>query len=233
MQQLIDLIQFSEAIPLSDSISTLICHHFGISTLDQVHLVQKGESNLLFQKGTDQACAIHELVYKEFDRGLQSNVISSYRKLVAEWLNSLIESTHIQDWAIQRYPSLRVQFPNNVSVFEFHRDSDYNHPLGELNHFLAITSCINTAALHVENNLGWADFIPINLTKGQSAILNTSIFKHGDVINREGFTRVSIDFRAIPTQVLESSISTTSITTKRKFTVNDYFIKSNRLFCDD
>ena len=72
------------------------------------------------------------------------------------------ETSYFGEWAIQRYPTIRFHFPNNVSVFEFHRDSNYLHPIGEINCFYALNECINSSALHVEN-LGFEDYVPLNL----------------------------------------------------------------------
>ena len=68
------------------------------------------------------------------------------------------ETGYLGEWAIQRYPTIRFQFPENVSVFEFHRDSNYSHPIGEINCFYALNECIDSSALHVEKNLGFEDY---------------------------------------------------------------------------
>ena len=123
-----------------------------------------------------------------------SDLLSKRRDLCRSWVNILTSRYGVQEWAVQAFPSIRVQFPNNLSVFEFHRDSDYNHPLGEINHFVAVTPCKSTAALWLERNLGWDNFAPLDLQPYQSAMINTSIFKHGDYINQEGYTRLSLIF---------------------------------------
>ena len=46
-----------------------------------------------------------------------------------------------------------------------------------------MNECINSSALHVEKNLGFEDYVPLNLKPGEYAILNTSIYKHGDFKN--------------------------------------------------
>ena len=57
---------------------------------------------------------------------------------------------------------------------------------------------------------------------GEYAILNTSIYKHGDFINKTGKTRVSMDFRFIPNIFLSNDVS--SLTKKIKLTSDSYFI---------
>ena len=91
---------------------------------------------------------------------------------------------------------------------------------------MAITKCQGTATLNIEKNLGWSNYKPLILKAGEFAKINTSIFKHGDYINKEEYTRISVDFRMIPTNVLNLSEVKNSLSKKRKFTENDYFRNS-------
>ena len=192
--------------------------------LDDLHNLLADEKNLL-QKGTDQSTVFHKAIYSTFDEPsfFLSEFWQSYRLLCLEVVDKLKKETcYFGDWAIQRYPTIRFHFPNNVSVFEFHRDSNYKHPLGEINCFYALNECINSSALHVEKNLGFEDYVPLNLQPGEYALLNTSIYKHGDFINKTRKTRVSMDFRFIPNIFLSDDVS--SLTKKIKFTSDSYFI---------
>ena len=192
--------------------------------LDELHNLLVYEKNLL-QKGTDQSTVFHKAVYSTFDKPsfFLSEFWQNYRVLSLEIVEKLKNKTcYFGEWAIQRYPTIRFHFPNNVSVFEFHRDSEYLHPLGEINCFYALNECINSSALHVEKNLGFEDYAPLNLKPGEYAILNTSIYKHGDLINKTRKTRVSMDFRFIPNIFLSNDVS--SLTKKIKFTSDSYFI---------
>lgn len=222
--------RFVAARGVCESISQLISSSFGVCSIEELHTVIKCET---FNRSTDQASSLHKVIYSEFDKSVnKSEILRKYYLLCAEWLNDLTTMYSCTDWAIQRYPSVRAQFPENISVFEFHRDSDYCHPLGEINHFLAITEAKETATLYVEHTLGWSDFRPLNLDSGESAILNTSVFKHGDYTNKEGYTRLSIDFRAIPVHVLESggfASPRISLTKKKLFDTSDYYLNSNKL----
>ena len=201
MLQAINKIFFSSSNRLIDSIEAKLKANINrLEGIQELHLI---ENEGLLKYGTDQKTMIHRILYKDFDEP-ESNIIYNYRILCSEWLKNLREDYSINDWALQRFPSIRVQFPGNISVFEFHRDNDYNHPRGEINHFLAVTPCIETAALQVEKHLGWKDYVPLNLDKGESAILNTPIFEHRDIINNENYTRISIDFRAIPFMYLKA-----------------------------
>ncbi len=229
MQNLPVLLKMREAKDFAAALSSFIATHLPCSSIENIH---NHLSSSLLTEGTDQSTPIHRLVYDEFDRGFDSLLYKKYRRLCKAHLDYLRKHYSIDDWAIQRFPSLRVQLPGNVSVFEFHRDSDYSHPLGEINHFLAITRCTGSAALWYERHLGWEDYHALSLDSNQSALLNTSIFKHGDLLNKESFTRVSIDFRSIPLHVLRREPQKQSLTKGLSLDEHSYFIDS-KILSDD
>ena len=197
------------------------------SSTGNIETIHQYKNSKFLAKGSDQSSWLHKEIYNEFDKGDDSNLIISYYYLCINIKQELQKSTGINDWAIQRFPSVRIQYPENISVFEFHKDSDYNHPLGEINFFMAITNCKDTATLQIEKNLGWNNFEPLILQPGEFAMINTSIFKHGDYVNKENFTRISVDFRMIPSMVLKNTETKTSISKNRSFNENDYFRNSN------
>lgn len=182
----------------------------------------------LLKKGTDQSTIFHRAIYSTFDdkNFFLTDFWKSYSELSLEIVEILKNETgYFGEWAIQRYPTIRFQFPENVSVFEFHRDSNYSHPIGEINCFYAINKCINSSALQVEKNLGFEDYVPLNLNPGQYALLNTSIYKHGDFLNVTNKTRISMDLRFIPNSKLTNE--NISLTKGIGFNSNSYFIKEN------
>ena len=197
--------------------------------LDNLHETFE-EHQILLKKGTDQATVFHQAIYSTFDdpKFFLSDFWIKYRKLTLEVLEILKKETgYREEWAIQRFPTIRIQFPKNVSVFEFHRDSNYSHPIGEINCFYAINSCSNSSALQVEKNLGFEDYVPLNLNPGQYALLNTSIYKHGDILNETNKTRISMDFRFIPNSKLNNQ--SFSLTKGIGFNTNSYFIKEDEM----
>ncbi len=197
--------------------------------LENLHDTFCGDIDLL-QKGSDQSTIFHKAIYATFDKSnyFQTEFWENYKKLCFDILEKLkSETSYFGEWAIQRYPTIRIQFPNNLSVFEFHRDSNYSHPIGEINCFYAINECIDSSALHVEKNLGFEDYLPLNLNSGEYAILNTSIYKHGDVLNKTGKTRFSMDFRFIPTFILTNDKR--SLTKGIILNTDSYFISENSM----
>ena len=195
--------------------------------LNDLHLKFESDKAIL-QKGTDQATIFHKAIYSSFDEEnfFLSEFWLSYRKHCLSIVEILKQETgYLGDWSIQRFPTIRFQFPENLSVFEFHRDSNYQHPIGEINCFYAINECFESSALQIEKNLGFEDYVPLNLKPGQYALLNTSIFKHGDILNKTNKTRVSMDFRFIPSFLLKDNKS--SLTKGIRFSSDHYFMQEN------
>ena len=197
--------------------------------LEDLHEIFEEHQELL-QKGTDQSTIFHKAIYSSFDdpNYCFTEFCVNYRKLSLEVLVILKDQTGYKgEWAIQRFPTIRIQFPNNLSVFEFHRDSNYSHPIGEINCFYAINNCYQSSALQVERNLGFEDYVPLNLNPGQYALLNTSIYKHGDILNETKKTRISMDFRFIPiSKLTEGRIS---LTKGIGLNTNSYFIREREI----
>ena len=195
--------------------------------LQKIHEISPDTSTLPMLRGTDQSTVFHRCLYDTFNQSriVKSEFYIAYLSLSLNILSFLKEHPSYlsldTNWLVQRFPTIRYQFPGSISVFEFHKDSDYGHPCSEVNCFYALTDCINTCALQVEQTLGCSNYEPLNLQSGQYALLNTSVFRHGDVVNQTNNTRVSIDFRFTPDTYLDS---TTSLTQNRKFTKDDYFM---------
>ncbi len=197
--------------------------------LDELHSNFNFNDSLL-EKGTDQSTVFHKAIYSSFDdpNFFATDFWKNYKDLSLVVLQKLKNQTgYFGEWAVQRFPTIRFHFPNNISVFEFHRDSNYSHPIGEINCFYALTECFKSSALQVERNLGFEDYVPLNLKAGEYAILNTSIYKHGDILNKTNKTRISMDFRFIPDIQLKNNKS--SLTKGIKFTSSSYFIKEREL----
>jgi len=219
MKQSIQKLSNSQIFSFANELRALFEDKFQVSP-ENLHLYHNQAELLTY--GSDQHTPFHKYLYTQFDNEY-SSVVSSYRSMAEKLALSFDFDFDGNGVCIQKYPTLRIQFPGNISVFEFHRDSDYNHPLGETNFFLAITKCHQSSALHVEQHLGWSDYTPLNLEIGCIAALNTSIYKHGDIPNQEGYTRVSVDFRIIPYSVIKELNPQTSLTSGRLFNSDDYF----------
>ena len=102
-----------------------------------------------------------------------------------------------ESFVYQRVPTFRVQHPNNLSVAHWHRDKDYSHSPDEINFFLPMTRSENTNAVWVESEPNKKDFKPMEAEYGEYVVWDGANCKHGNKKNKEGYTRVSVDFRAM------------------------------------
>jgi hypothetical protein len=100
--------------------------------------------------------------------------------------------------AFQRYPVLRVSFPSAKPHNPRHCDAQYHHQAGELNFWLPLTAVWGGNTLHTESAPGRADFHPLELGWGRCARFWGNRARHKCLPNDSGFTRVSLDFRALP-----------------------------------
>ena len=98
----------------------------------------------------------------------------------------------------QSFPSIRIQFPNGVSIPP-HKDSDHlsNHPLGEKNFLVPITEMKDTNSIWLESEEDRKDFKPYHLKYGNLFRFNGNTCMHYNKKNQEGKLRISMDFRII------------------------------------
>ena len=113
----------------------------------------------------------------------------------------------------QSFPSIRFQFMNNVAVPP-HADSDDlgRHPIGERNFIVPITCMKGTARLFIETEPEKKDFQGIDLDYGHLFYFNGNKCVHYNESNKEGYTRISFDFRVITGKDYLNYIMNSSIT---------------------
>ena len=98
----------------------------------------------------------------------------------------------------QSYPSIRFQFENSITVPE-HYDADEkaSHPLGEKNFLVPVTKMQNTNTIFIESEPRKRDFKGINMDFGELFYFNGNLCTHKNESNKEGWVRISFDFRVI------------------------------------
>ena len=146
--------------------------------------------------GTDNNTALHDILYTVFDG---DSFLPTYRRFV-----QFLQRPIGQSLIFQRKPTFRIHLPGNLSVGDYHRDSDYGHPLEEINIWVPVTQAKNTATIWIESECGKNDFHPVELNNGEFLIFDSAL-RHGNEINSEGYTRVSMDFRVIPKSLYTDS----------------------------
>jgi hypothetical protein len=186
--------------------------------LSDLHLYDPNFTKRL-RKGTDQSTPFHKLVYKSFD-----DPALQFTSIYKTFIRDLFKANNIDDNEVvyQAFPSVRVQYPNNLSVFEFHKDGDYNHSNQELNTFMYLTPSSPSSSLWLEVG---DTFKPVTSQPGKPVFLCTATKHHGDLPNLTTKTRVSIDFRFIPTSLYDDAQAEnrSSLTSARPLKVGYYF----------
>tara|TARA_B100001057_G_scaffold385783_1_gene392573 strand:- start:4749 stop:5498 length:750 start_codon:yes stop_codon:yes gene_type:complete len=161
---------------------------------------------------------IDPIFYKK--KETQGKFIKLYFKLIKH-----IEKKHFREKIIfQKKPTLRVHVPDNISVGSYHVDSDYGHPNEEINFWLPFNECKESATLWVESKPNKGDFKPINLKYGEILIFNSKL-AHGTEVNKENYTRLSMDFRIIKKKKYKDYNSKSPLN-KIKFSIGNYFMET-------
>ena len=167
----------------------------------------------------------HDLLYAIDPIFKQAKIIKAsnigFIELYKKFIKYLSEEIFKADIIFQKKPSLRIQYPNYTSYGKFHRDSDYNHPEEEINIWLPITKTRNTASMFIESEVGKKDFKPMNLDFGQYLIFNSELM-HGNKVNEEKYTRLSMDFRVM-FKADYKKFTKSSATQNIKFQIGEYY----------
>jgi len=179
--------------------------------LEKIHLEENYD---IFIKGTDQSTKWHSLYYQNLDK-----IIPTYEKFIYE----VIKPQFGENIVYQKTPTFRTQLINNLGVFEFHKDKQYQHNQEEVNFFLPFTDAYDTNTIWVESEEDKGDYSPINANYGKVVMWNGCHLSHGNKLNTTSNTRVSCDFRVIPLSKYDEDPNASAIYSKMKFIIGDYY----------
>ena len=195
----------------------IVCEYLSRNNLDKIQCLSK----VLLSKNTDQSTIHHKIFYKSLDAD------NKLKNLYDSFIGEIIKPLFGEEFIYQKYPTFRIHYPENIAVFEFHKDKDYNHNSKEINFFLPITPAYDTNTIWIESKEDLGDFSPMNANYGQIVQFDGANLKHGNKINQTGKTRISFDFRILmKTDYFETNINF-SITKGKKMQLGDYFQKFN------
>ena len=112
-----------------------------------------------------------------------------------------------------------------------HVDTMYLHPHGSLNAWLPLTTTRGANTLHVESEPGREDFAPVELSLGELAIFDGARCSHFTVANTSDKTRVSLDFRVVPSCAYDpcANISRVKGTGSQCYNVGGYYSGRKKL----
>lgn len=142
----------------------------------------------------DVETSLHKIFYKEIKKN--DSFKEMYCKLIKDIYDYFFEKEKMIIY--QSYPSIRFQFENSEAIPE-HYDADEkaSHPIGEKNFLLPLTKMQDTNTIHIESSPGKKDFKNINMDFGDILYFNGNLCTHRNESNKEGWVRISFDFRII------------------------------------
>lgn len=202
---------------------------FGTPIVDKLHdyIPNHLKPNRVLKVGEDQSTYAHGILY-QIDPAYQIKAKTpqqvenrGFIELYQEFVKFLEREVFHEQLVYQTLPTLRIHFPNNLSVGEYHRDRNYNHPLEEVNIWVPLTQATGTATIQMESSYDAKDFRPVEAEYGQYVIFDSGLM-HGNEVNVEGYSRVSFDFRVIPISMYKEQ-SGASINQKMRFQIGDYY----------
>jgi len=176
------------------------------SYLQELHKAWKPVD--VVSRETDQQTPFHARFYHYFK---DHPINFAYKNLIREVVQPYIG----EDVVYQTIPSFRIQFPDNLAVGEKHKDSDYSHSTDEINFWLPLTDAKNTNTL-------WIEDVCHPVSQGEILVFDGANKEHENKVNREGYTRVSLDFRVIPKSKYKPSTKK-SINTKLPMSIGGYW----------
>ena len=171
--------------------------------------------DLLDDIETDQYTVYHKHFY-DYSQDTQ------WYEVYALFLKDVIRPLFKEPILYQKIPTFRVHQPSNLAVAAFHKDSDYSHSVHEINFFLPMTRAFGNNTVWVESRAGENDYLPIESTVGECVIWDGANLSHGNKVNDTGVSRVSVDFRVLPSsRYIENDKS--SFTNKTRMILGEYY----------
>jgi len=200
--------------------------------LDVIDLRFEPQLHQLLTKDSDQHTYLHDKIHRMYDS--DPDFLDSYIQVILHSLNAIDDQIVPEIILAQRFPTFRVQFPDNISVYQFHKDTHYNHPASEFNHLFYLDQSYGSSSLHIESQYAepyqiYSDYRDLSFGDHDLIQLNTSNYWHGDLPNLTGKTRYSIDFRLLLNPEEANALPTHS--GSRLFTSTSYYRNFNTRTC--
>lgn len=206
------------------NLASIVSKHFGYE-LDTAHLMTEVVYPVFKELGKDS----HTVFHKKFYSGIDSKdewpeFTKTYHSLLSE---VVLPYLGLEEALVQKYPSFRVHLPGNVAIVVNHFDADENHghPVGEINMIYALTNMFGTNTVKVDKMPRLGEYVSLDLKQGELISFNGNLCSHYNMINEEGKTRMSFDFRILPLNYYKPEYARTTVTTGKKYTEGGYYIR--------
>jgi perosamine synthetase len=168
---------------------------YNVDDLEKLNLSEEEEQKKDILDGNDSD--LHKIFYQDIKTN--NNFKKKYCEFIKEIFNVFFHEEKML--IFQSYPSIRIQYKNGKTIPP-HKDSDNlsNHPIGEKNFIIPITTMKNTNTIVIESEPDKCDFRNITLNPGELFYFNGNTCTHYNNTNQEGKIRISFDFRIILTK---------------------------------
>lgn len=196
----------------------LLQNLFDQQDLSLLHKLSAKEYNYFDTVGQDSSTVFHNTFYEKMHKGWQ-DFIGVYDSFIRDFIYPMYSEPIIY----QKWPTFRVHLPDNLAVASWHTDREFNHPKGEINYIIAITEMFESNTIITESKPNKRDFKQIELSPGEIFEFDGNQCTHGNLPNRTGKTRISLDFRILKKIDYNYIDINSSITTKTKFMINEYY----------
>ena len=188
---------------------SIVCEYLNIHQLDNIFVEQK------ITRENNQSTEYHKRFYNSLDND------NKLKSLYDDFISNVIKNLFDEEIIYQVTPTFRLQAIDNVSVFAFHKDTEYGHSDKTINFFLPITKCYDTNALWVESG---SSFEPMECDYGDLITFDAVNLLHGNKVNKTGKSRISLDFRVMK-MVDYCETSKQTLSKNRRLILGDYYTK--------
>lgn len=188
---------------------SIICDYLNLYQLDNIFVDQK------ITKENNQSTEYHKRFYNSLDND------NRLKSLYDDFISNVIKNLFDEEIIYQVTPTFRLQAIDNVSVFAFHKDTEYGHSDKTINFFLPITKCYDTNALWVESG---SSFEPMECDYGDLITFDAVNLLHGNKVNKTGKSRISLDFRVLK-MIDYCETSKQTLSKNKRLILGDYYTK--------
>lgn len=188
---------------------SIICDYLNLSQLDNIFVDQE------ITRENNQSTEYHKRFYYSLDND------NRLKSLYDDFISKVVKDLFNEEIIYQVTPTFRLQAIDNVSVFAFHKDTEYGHSDKTINFFLPITKCYDTNALWVESG---SSFEPMECDYGDLITFDAVNLLHGNKVNKTGKSRISLDFRVMK-MVDYCKTSKQTLSKNRRLILGDYYTK--------
>ena len=197
----------------------IVEEYMDTQNLEELHISDKFEKQLTSSQGDygDQKQQLHRRFYNRMDE--DPSFIDLYKSFVKDVVSDLFE----EELYYQEFPTFRIHQPDNICVFDWHRDMDFGHSPHEINIFMPITEAYGNNTIWAETEEGKKDYMPMNTEYGEIVVWNGAKLTHGNKNNDTGQTRVSFDFRVLEKSKFNEDQVEKSLTQGVSFSPGSYF----------